>query len=88
MSGYQHVIREKDPAEGIARLTMNRPDRRNAFNDLTQDEMGEAVEEVEADLETAMKMAAAAEMITLSSKDHEEGMAAARESRRPSYEGS
>ena len=49
MPGYQHVILEKDPDEGIARLIMNRPDRRNAFNDLMQDEMGEAVEEVESD---------------------------------------
>ena len=49
MPDYQHIILEKDPAEGIARLIMNRPDRRNAFNDRMQDEMGEAVEEVEAD---------------------------------------
>ncbi|MDP6549728.1 MAG: enoyl-CoA hydratase-related protein, partial [Dehalococcoidia bacterium] len=39
------------------------------------------------DLETAMKMAAAAETITLTSKDHEEGIAAFRESRKPVYEG-
>ena len=39
------------------------------------------------DLETAMKMAAAAETITLTSRDHEEGTAAIRESRKPEYEG-
>ena len=39
------------------------------------------------DLDTAMKMAAAAETITLTSKDHLEGTAAIRESRRPAYEG-
>jgi enoyl-CoA hydratase/carnithine racemase len=42
---------------------------------------------LEFDLETAMKMAAAAETITLTSRDHEEGTAAFRESRRPMYEG-
>ena len=38
-------------------------------------------------LETAMKMAAVGETITLSSQDHAEGTAAFRESRRPKYEG-
>ena len=42
---------------------------------------------LEFDLETAMKMAAAAETITLTSRDHEEGTTAIRESRKPSYEG-
>ena len=42
---------------------------------------------LEFDLETAMQMAAAAETITLSSRDHEEGTAAIRESRKPEYEG-
>jgi 2-(1,2-epoxy-1,2-dihydrophenyl)acetyl-CoA isomerase len=42
---------------------------------------------LEFDLETAMKMAAAAETITLSSRDHAEGTAAFRESRPPRYEG-
>ena len=39
------------------------------------------------DLDTAMKMAAAAETITLTSRDHAEGTAAIRESRKPEYEG-
>ena len=39
------------------------------------------------DLETAMKMAAAAETITLTSRDHAEGTSAFRESRPPNYEG-
>ena len=42
---------------------------------------------LEFDLETAMQMAAAAETITLTSKDHEEGTAAIRESRKAVYEG-
>jgi 2-(1,2-epoxy-1,2-dihydrophenyl)acetyl-CoA isomerase len=43
---------------------------------------------LEFDLDTAMKMAAAAETITLTSKDHLEGTSAFRESREPKYEGS
>ena len=42
---------------------------------------------LEMDLDTAMQMAAAAESITLSSADHIEGLAAARERRHPNYEG-
>ena len=42
---------------------------------------------LEFDLETAMKMAAAAETITLSSKDHLEGAEAFREKRNPEYRG-
>ena len=42
---------------------------------------------LEFDLDTAMRMAAAAETITLTSQDHLEGTAAIRESRRPVYEG-
>ena len=42
---------------------------------------------LEFDLDTAMKMAAAAETITLTSRDHAEGTAAIRESRKPAYEG-
>lgn len=42
---------------------------------------------LEFDLETALKMAAAAETITLTSRDHTEGIAAAQESRPPVYEG-
>ena len=41
---------------------------------------------LEFDLETAMKMAAAAETITLTSADHGEGTAAFRESRAPVFE--
>ena len=42
---------------------------------------------LEFDLDTALKMAAAAETITLTSHDHEEGIQAMRESRKPNYEG-
>ena len=42
---------------------------------------------LEFDLETAMKMAAAAETITLTSRDHGEGTQAIRESQNPVYEG-
>jgi len=42
---------------------------------------------LEFDLDTAMKMAATAETITLTSKDHLEGTAAFRESRKPVYGG-
>ena len=42
---------------------------------------------LEFDLETALKMAAAAETITLTSRDYSEGAQAIRESRKPNYEG-
>jgi 2-(1,2-epoxy-1,2-dihydrophenyl)acetyl-CoA isomerase len=49
MADYQFVTLEKDPAERIATLTLNRPERRNALNDVMQDEIGDAIEEVEND---------------------------------------
>jgi enoyl-CoA hydratase/carnithine racemase len=42
---------------------------------------------LEMDLETAMKVAAACETITLTSEDHKEGVAAFREKRKPQYKG-
>ena len=42
---------------------------------------------LEFDLETAMKMAAAAETITLTSQDHREGITAFPEKRQPNYRG-
>ena len=42
---------------------------------------------LEIDLDTAMRMAATAETITLTSEDHMEGTAAIRESRKPVYGG-
>ena len=44
MPDYKHIILEKDPAEHIARLTINRPERRNALNDDATDEMGQAID--------------------------------------------
>tara|TARA_B100001167_G_scaffold9313_1_gene5177 strand:+ start:327 stop:1154 length:828 start_codon:yes stop_codon:yes gene_type:complete len=43
------LILEKDPVEHIARLTINRPDRRNALHDDATDEMGQAIDDVAAD---------------------------------------
>ena len=42
---------------------------------------------LEMDLETALKIAAACETITLTSEDHQEGVAAFREKRPPQYKG-
>lgn len=49
MSDYKYVLLEKDPVEHIARLTINRPDRRNALNDAATEEMGRALEDVADD---------------------------------------
>jgi enoyl-CoA hydratase/carnithine racemase len=42
MSGYQHILLDRDTKGRIATLTLNRPDRRNALNDLMQDEIAAA----------------------------------------------
>ena len=49
MSDYKYVLLEKDPVEHIARLTINRPDRRNALTDAATEEMGRALEDVADD---------------------------------------
>ena len=49
MPDYQHIILEKDLDEHIARLTINRPERRNALNDAATGEMGQAIDDVAAD---------------------------------------
>lgn len=49
MPDYEHIILDKDPAGHIARLTINRPQRRNALHDAATDEMGQAIDDVAAD---------------------------------------
>ena len=44
MADYKYILLEKDKDTHIARLTLNRPDRRNALNDVMQDELGDALE--------------------------------------------
>ena len=48
MPDYQHIILDKDPAEHITRLTINRPERRNALHDAAIEERGVAIDD-EAD---------------------------------------
>ena len=49
MPAYEHIILDKDPAEHIARLTINRPQRRNALHDAATDEMAQAIANVASD---------------------------------------
>ena len=49
MPGYQHIRLEKDLKTHIGKLTLDRPDKRNALNDQTMDELGAALEDIEAD---------------------------------------
>ena len=49
MPTFSHVLLEKDTSEHIAWLTINRPQRRNAIDDLTTRELAEAIEDIEAD---------------------------------------
>ncbi len=35
MPGYRHIILGKNPSDHIAWLTLNRPERRNAIDDVT-----------------------------------------------------
>ena len=49
MASYETVILEKLEDEHIAKLTLNRPDRLNAINPQMQDELAQAIEEVDAD---------------------------------------
>ncbi len=59
MSGYQFLLLDRDPKADIATLTLNRPDRRNALNDVIQGEIGDAIEELESTtMEMAQKIAA------------------------------
>ena len=49
MPDYQHILLDKDATEHFAKLTLNRPERLNALNDLTMDGLGDALEEVKGD---------------------------------------
>ncbi len=49
MPGYRHILVDKYPSEHIAWLTFNRPERRNAIDDITIGELGDALEDLEAD---------------------------------------
>jgi enoyl-CoA hydratase/carnithine racemase len=49
MASYETIVLEKDPAEHIARITLNRPERLNAITRRMERELAEALEEVEED---------------------------------------
>ncbi len=49
MSDYEHILLEKDHSEGIALLYLARPRKRNALNDQTMIEMGDAIADVHCD---------------------------------------
>ena len=49
MPDYRHILLDKDASDHIAKLTLNRPERLNALNDLMIDEIGDAVEDVSSD---------------------------------------
>lgn len=84
MPGYQHILLGKDKNNNNAGLILDQPEKCNALKDHT---MLRLVKGLEFDLVSAMRMAAAAEMMTLTSKDDLEGMKAIRESRKPVYGG-
>ena len=47
MTTYQHIL--FDPRDGVARLTLHRPDRLNSFNDAMHAEVRDALASVRAD---------------------------------------
>ena len=49
MPSFRHILLDKDQQDHIAWLTINRPERRNAVDDVTISELGDAVEDVAAD---------------------------------------
>lgn len=49
MADYEHIEYAPGYAAGIARITLNRPDRLNALNDLMQVEIADAVAQADAD---------------------------------------
>ena len=49
MADFETVILEKMEEEHIAKISLNRPDRLNAFNPQMQDEFSQAIEDVDQD---------------------------------------
>ena len=49
MPHYELILYESDPDAGIARITLNRPERLNALNDQMQAEIADAVARADAD---------------------------------------
>ena len=49
MPDYRHILLDKDASDHIVKITLNRPERLNALNDLMIDEIGDAVEDVSSD---------------------------------------
>ena len=49
MPHYEHILYESAPDAGVARITLNRPERLNALNDQMQAEIADAVARADAD---------------------------------------
>ena len=48
-AAYETILLEKSPEEHIARITLNRPDRLNAINPRMQEELADALADLDAD---------------------------------------
>ncbi len=52
MTAYELILYDANPDSGIARITLNRPERLNALNDQMQIEIADAVVQADADPDT------------------------------------